>query len=221
MVLFAFGMFYQKAAAEKSNALEKLTAGAAPVLQSEQPLKKEMNLMKASETEGRQLNAWLQDSVYWADILRNLREVFQEVEDKTAAELSKPDAKVDAGLWVEKLKPGLLPGERASSSAAQNRPGAPATPRPSGARPKAGAPPMGDPDKQMREFTLVCRGINLRNVAPAADNQMAYAIAEAIKGRTNYFDADVTRLNGDLLIDPDELTFTFEVVVGLKRPISL
>jgi hypothetical protein len=57
-------------------------------------------------------------------------------------------------------------------------------------------------------------------VAPAANSNIGYAVADAIKARKDLFDegTEVVGFGGG---NESDLTFTFEVVVKLKRPMKL
>jgi hypothetical protein len=69
---------------------------------------------------------------------------------------------------------------------------------------------------------LTCRGVNLKPIADAANTGLANAVEEELKARTNYFDADNTKLVGGIIgIDSTNLTISFEIQVKLARPMKL
>ena len=70
-------------------------------------------------------------------------------------------------------------------------------------------------------LTLGCRSVNMSKVRPAANGEVAYALEAQIKSSTNYFDAVGTSFSGNVVIAPDDLTFSFEITVKLKRPFKL
>lgn len=69
---------------------------------------------------------------------------------------------------------------------------------------------------------LTCRGVNLNSIGAAANTGLADAVAEELKSRTNYFDAENTKLVGDAIgFDSTNLTISFTVQVKLARPMKL
>ena len=62
----------------------------------------------------------------------------------------------------------------------------------------------------------------MSKTGPAANTSIAEAVAEELKGKTNYFDANMTKVIGDILgADSTNLTISFQVQVKLVRPIKL
>ena len=57
--------------------------------------------------------------------------------------------------------------------------------------------------------------------ADDAHTVMAEALAEELRGRTNHFIADGTKVTGDIVAPDTNLTFTFQVTVKLARPVKL
>ena len=70
-------------------------------------------------------------------------------------------------------------------------------------------------------MTLTCRSVNMSSVGAAANSGIAFALASQIQAVTNYFDAAGTAFSGNVLPSADDLTFTFEITVKLKRPFKL
>jgi hypothetical protein len=91
--------------------------------------------------------------------------------------------------------------------------------------PAAGvAPPprAGRSKGEINTVYLLCRGVNLRKLQQAdANRKLGYAVVDAIKARSTLF-GEGTELTGNFVGDEDgTLTFTFEVMVKLKRPFRL
>jgi hypothetical protein len=64
--------------------------------------------------------------------------------------------------------------------------------------------------------------MNLSSVKSDANTVMAEALAEELRGRTNHFLAEGTKVTGDLVgADSTNLTFVFYVTVKLVRPVKL
>ena len=71
-------------------------------------------------------------------------------------------------------------------------------------------------------MVLTCRSVNLTSVKSDANTVLAEALAEELRGRTNQFVADGTKVTGDIAGgDVTNLTFTFQVTVKLARPMNL
>jgi hypothetical protein len=66
--------------------------------------------------------------------------------------------------------------------------------------------------------------VNLRQIKDDANTVLAEGLAEELRSRTNYFNAEVTntKVSGELVGgDSTNLTFTFQVTVKLARPMKL
>ena len=82
------------------------------------------------------------------------------------------------------------------------------------------APSSGGPEIDC--VLLTCRGVNLKSVGDAANTGLANAVEEELKSRTNYFDAESTKLVGEVIgFDSTNLTISFTVQVKLARPMKL
>jgi type IV pilus assembly protein PilM len=241
LILFAFGWFYNGRAKDKREALGRLTAKLSPLQRHQQDLAAATNGLWSAELDLDQYTAWMEDRFYWARICAALRNILLQVETAKEKELN---AKV--GLWIERFTPILPSGtlmnmpagamvtvlaptpEAAGVAAA---PGAPPSPPPPGApspggpvprKPAFGKGPRADRASaggEIDSVKLVCRGVNMSKVAADANTKLSYAVANAFAGNTNLFDTG-TELVGQINAD-GELTFTFEVMLKLKRPMKL
>ncbi len=61
----------------------------------------------------------------------------------------------------------------------------------------------------------------MNSVRASANGEVAYALEALIKGATNYFDAAGTSFSGAVAPDANDLTFSFEITVKLKRSLKL
>jgi hypothetical protein len=86
--------------------------------------------------------------------------------------------------------------------------------------PQPGSAP---PPDQSATFTLVFRAVNLTTISgdASANNEVAYAVENALKNSTNYFDPKNTALQGNITPDDASGTFTFDVNVTLANPPKL
>ncbi|MEI9961752.1 MAG: hypothetical protein WDM76_11645 [Limisphaerales bacterium] len=62
--------------------------------------------------------------------------------------------------------------------------------------------------------------MNLSNVDPSADNDIAYAVENELRA-SPWFDPKTTQLSGQIANDDLTGTFTFGVTVTLKTPLKL
>lgn len=87
--------------------------------------------------------------------------------------------------------------------------------------PAAPGPAKASSSNEVASINMVCRGVDVTSISstPSANQDIAYAVEAALKG-SPMFDKDGTHLLGDNNKDPNG-TFTFGVVVKLKRPIKL
>jgi type IV pilus assembly protein PilM len=203
LVVFAFGWFYQRVAAEKSKALAALLQQVEPLKRDEQALSKSMRDLKAAETDVQQYTEWMNNRFYWANLLSEMRQALLAVEQKSEEEL-----KAKSGVWIEKL---IATNIVSGATGQPDQPVAASTSR----RGKAGKTPR-PPETEINGLLLTCRGVNLssRLSKPAANTQIAYAVRDELKARTNLFDPAGVQLGG---IAEEQLTFVSDFTVKLKR----
>jgi hypothetical protein len=142
---------------------------------------------------------------YWANLLSEMRQALLAVEAKSEEEL-----KAKTGVWVERLVATNITASVAGQAAPPDQPAAVSPGKKSrGKTPKA-------PEAEINGLLLTCRGVNLssRLSKPAANTQIAYAIRDELKARTNLFDPAGVQLGG---ISEEQLTFVSDFTVKLKR----
>ena len=100
LIVFAFGWFYQRVAAEKPRPCRNCKAKVDPLKRDEQALTRVMRDLTTAEADVDQYGAWMEQRFYWATLLSQLREALMAVEDKTEKELN-----AKTGVWIEKLTP--------------------------------------------------------------------------------------------------------------------
>jgi hypothetical protein len=67
---------------------------------------------------------------------------------------------------------------------------------------------------------LVCRAVNLSNIDPSANTDIAYTVLNELQANP-LFDPKATQLRGDITLDDATGTFTFGITVGLQHPLNL
>lgn len=225
LVVFAIGWFERGVASVKKAELDKIKTQVEPLLAQEQTLQAALAERDRQKKEADQMMGLVDDRFYWAGVLKGLRQIFIQTEERAKQKLA-----ADVGLWVEIFSPDLPEG------------GAYAAPAPQIASP-FGAPGIGM-DREMYEryggamgampqpqpgattstneissITMLCRGVNLERISPTANKDLAYTLEEEIR-KSGLF-ADGTTM-GDITIEPTSpLTFTFKLTVKLKRPFKL
>jgi hypothetical protein len=234
LVVFAYGFFYQKLAAVKGGELARLRDKTAPLRDFEGSLGEAMGALNQTRAKLNQVGEWVEDRYFWPQFLGELRQAFERTETATR----RPG--VDSGVWIESIivATGPLPKKPATSD------------DPDAADPDTEDPEMADPamgpDTEMAEtegaqqpsrfaaaaaaaqtstnditqLKLVCRAINLNKVSPSANTDIAFALAQQLKALPSL--GPETQLTGEMQPVPDtDLTFTFNVTLALKRPITL
>ena len=227
LVLFAFGWFYDKVSTVKARALEPLSAKVGQLRAADQGLQTELDQLRSVERELEQYTIWIEDRFYWESVLTALRTSLIAVETEQEQKL-----KTKAGVWIEKLTPmapcpvfagGVTATQPAPEPGAAAPPQTFAAPPPAGGRRKKGAAAAsstGTPGAcEIATIALVCRGVDLTSVAPAANREIADALQQALQKHTEIFDATGTALAGQ--INTEAPTFTFGLNIKLKRPLSL
>ncbi len=210
LVIFAFGWFYDKVAAEKTKALETLETTLKPLKSSEASLRKAMEDLKYAELEAGQYTTWMEDRYLWASVLNQMREALLAVEKTKEDEL-----KAKTGIWIESLSVVHCTPTNASPAAVEAAPAAPAR-RARGGR---GAAPSSTQASQndICGIKMKCRAVSLKAAAADADRGIADAVAQELK-KIDAFDPATVALPGTL--SQDELTFIFDLSVNFKRPIK-
>ena len=222
LVVFTFGWFYAQVAERKQEALTKLKDKAQPLQATEQALNKRLvPEIKGLEMTLVQFTGWVEDRFYWANVLSQLRQILLIVEST-----QKDAFKAETGVWIEKLVALTPSGPVLGGTgfnpeiARQLASGA----SPGGKRPR-GAPEPGAAKapgtNEVTGLTLTCRSVNMNSVRASANGEVAYALEALIKGATNYFDAAGTSFSGAVAPDANDLTFSFEITVKLKRSLKL
>jgi len=234
LVVFAYGWFFDRVAQVKAASLEEIKRQLEPLEAKETELQKSEAAVRTTKEQADALVERIRWRLFWPDILTELRNILASTEK--SVEEAKPGYKV--GVWVENF------GTASSSSGLQQSSSETAEPDTSyniyrmdprlleryGLKPRtpaegegaAGAPAGGAAAKSTNELDNVkvkFRAVNLNRAADSSANgNLAFVVERAIKG-SPYFDADGTKLDGQL-DQPSEAdpTFTFGMILKLRVP---
>jgi hypothetical protein len=245
LIVFATGFFYQQIAHERQAALSKLKGRLTPLKISRQPMTTASYELTRAAREADHYAEWLEDRVFWGKMFMTVREVMLSVEDKKEKELGTPNV----GVWVEKWAPilpsaGYLTEGLTTNALVTGGPGGsefPATaadpmrpperPRGGGGKGRDGLlgdlrnrtnpqSTAGNTNATVQYFLLTCRSVNMNK--PVANTGIAEAVTDELKGKTTFFDPNMTKLIGDILgADSTNLTISFQIQVKLLRPVKL
>ena len=239
LVVAAIGLFYSQVFGEKQKVMNRLQTIAAPLQNLEGQLKPEESTLATQLSKVEAFEGLVQQRFYWTDLLQVIRGSLLEAESEAQKRFS-----LDAGLWLEALKPdspgidltgaqtfddwdddedeaspmmdiemmkryGLLPmGDSGGDDDWDDD--------------EDGATSDEDNEDLITKLTLSCRGVNRRAINPNANNSLAFTLLQKLQTQTNYFNADDTKLIGELAqVNAEEGTFKFEISLKLKEPISL
>jgi len=206
LVAFAVGFLFEELAKTKGDAIQSLEPKVQEWQMKQDQFKQAYSRKQAAQDQATQMTAWLEDRYYWGDVLAQLRQAMIRSEDEVKKKLSAQKANVEAGIWIEQMTTiGVMSA------------GAPAaTPEAPNAAPAAGE----TPDNSNNTVSMVCRAVNLSNLDPSANSEIAYAVESELKA-CPIFDPKMTQLTGNITPDDSNGTFTFGVTVTLLHPLKL
>jgi type IV pilus assembly protein PilM len=241
-VVAAMGFLYQKLADVNT---EELKNNVNPNLE---PLQRKVQLFKVanaelekSQQDLNQMLSWMEARYYWADTLKELRDVLIRTEQK-----SKQKLNTETGVWIEQflttapriedasMAPGPTPYTPYGQLQTPN-PYARPEPMPGSAPgaapvaapvPEAGAAPgvqtipgLATADtNQLSTIRVVIRAVDLSSVTPDANPTVISILENELKA-SPYFDPKQTQVVSQ--ITPDVNTFTVTLMLVLKNPLKL
>lgn len=237
---FAVGWFFSKVAAVERDGLAKIDERVQPLDMKRNQLEAAEGKLKKATDDASQFSTWLQDRIYWADILANLGRVLQTTESDVRANLGVPvSIWIDTLLSTEPTKPAVDTSEEESAGGARNfymmdpilarRYGlVPRKPEGEGegdgsaeAAPADGGRPKPKAAANTNEVAVINLTLRAVNVNPRANGEIAYEVERAMKA-SPLFDETETQLSGNLDQGADNSpSFSFPLKVKLKRPIKL
>jgi type IV pilus assembly protein PilM len=223
LVAFAVGFLFQKLAESKEKEITSLDPQVQKRSAKSDQFRRVYSRLKSAQKEADQMATWMQQRYYWGDVLAELRRVLILSEDDMQKKLSAQKSGVEVGIWIEQMT--TLPALAGGSAFT-----APATPMAQVTRimqgnmlPGGGGAAMTDADSSQPAATpimLLCRAVNLSNVDPSANSEIAYAVENQLKN-SPLFDPKTTQLVGNITPDDSNGTFTFGVTISLINPLKL
>ena len=208
LVAFAVGFLFQELAETKEKEIANLQPQLEEEQQKNQELQQAMAQLAANQNNVNQITAWMEDRYYWGDVLSQLRQALINAENDIKENLSKQKPNVEAGVWIEQMTTlgnPAAPGGSDNAVPSPEPPPAPGVPGTSGS---------------INTITLTCRAVNLSNVDPSANSEIAFAVWDEIK-KCPIFDPKATQLSGQISPVEANDTFTFGLTVVLQNPLQL
>lgn len=235
--VFAFGWFYDRVAQVKAAALSEIMAEVEPLQAKEAELQQHEQKIQETQAELDTFTGWMQQRLYWPDLLTELRKTLIETE----ARLSRPGLEV--GVWIERFGTNTVSYGEAGASSEETESDSTMVYRmdpelmrrygllPSGAAaPAEGEDPSatGDGTETTDSTTstnatvsVVFRAVDLttRGSDPAANSDLAYAVEQALK-ECSLLEKSGTKLSGQIGVVEGEPVFSFEMTLQLKQPVK-
>src|ERR1017187_9611565 len=208
----AVGFLFQKLAESKENEIKDLEPKVQELKTKADQFDRAYKKLQATQKEAGQITSWMEERYYWGDVLAELKHVLIRSEDDIKKKLSAIRPGVEAGVWIEQLTLGNTPGPATG-------PGAVPIPMPVARPGENEAVPVATPNPSST-LTLVCRAVNLSNIDPSANTDIAYTVLNELQANP-LFDPKATQLRGDITLDDATGTFTFGITVGLQHPLNL
>jgi len=214
----AVGFLFQKLAESKEKEIKDLEPQVQKLQAKSDQFKRAYARLGEATNEAAQITSWMEKRYYWGDVLAELKHVLIRSEDDIKKKLSAIRPGVEAGVWIEQLTFGNTPGP-ATGPGAVPIPMPVASPGENEAVPGA-TPNPSSPSSPSSTLTLVCRSVNLSNIDPSANTDIAYTVLNELQANP-LFDPKATQLRGDITPDDATGTFTFGITVGLQHPLNL
>ena len=208
----AVGFLFQKLAESKEKEIKDLEPQVQKLKTKADQFDRAYKKLQATQKEAGQITNWMEERYYWGNVLAELRRVLIRSEDDIKKKLSAIRPGVEAGVWIEQLTLGNTPGPATG-------PGAVPIPMPVASPGENEAAPGATPNPSST-LTLVCRAVNLSNIDPSANTDIAYTVLNELQANP-LFDPKATQLRGDITPDDATGTFTFGITVGLQNPLNL
>jgi len=238
LMALAVGFLFNKLAGANQDEMAKIQPTIQQLQGKENQFKRAYGDLKKSLQDMDQNATWLQERSAWVDVLREMRAAFIRAEAETKSKLG-----VDTGVWVETMNSFAALGSGADMTADVSGEvrGPTPSPRmseafmrryfPGRAGPPAAAPVAEDAtgtgaaattsasnSNQVAVVKLKCRGVNVNNVNPGANNEVAYQVDAELK-KCELFQG--VKLDPQIVEDATTGTFSFGINVTLKQPLKL
>jgi type IV pilus assembly protein PilM len=237
--LGAIGLLFDKLAGVKSNAYNTFHPQVERAQQKKQQFDAAYNALKKTQKDVDQVVEWMNDRYYWGDVLKELRGALIKVETGMNTLYH-----ANTGIWIEQFTTaaqieGIAGAEGPATPVNQARTEADmALARRYGLMPPPGAapPPTPAPDQSatpgkpkkpkdpnaVDSITITFRAVSLASIKPEANKDILYSVLNEIKNIPLVDpDPDATHDTGQINPEEPPGTFTFGIVVGLKRPLKI
>ncbi len=216
LLVFAYGWFYARVAGEKSKALANLTQQVNPLTLTQQRLNRELRGLTAAQQEADQYAKWLDDRTYWATFLEYLRQKLMQAEQK-----AKQQFNADTGIWIEDFEPQVVVGGPARAEERhdplRSRLELPGQPGPA----VTGVPAEPADTNNLTNIKVRLRGTDMSRISPDANTKLLFTVVGELKEPNSPFLVPAgTQPTGSIMVDESGLTFTFEMLLQLKRAIQ-
>ena len=246
-VVAAVGLLFDKLAGAKNDALQKVHTELPPQEQKRSRFEQALGDLKKGQRDADQVAAYMDDRYYWAQVMSEMRNVLVKVEDRMKSDLgaytgvwienfktAEPRVDADTGVaGTESTQAADSASRMAAMMAFRRRYG---LDRIQGQAPIPAAAPAASTDtssttttsrkkgntNDVSSITITFRAVSLENVKAGANKEIVYAVLGGITSDP-LFDPDPaeTKDTGNIGPIEDPGTFTFKLIVGLKRPLSL
>jgi len=243
-VVAALGFFARSLGDDKEAALTQISDKVTPLQSKETQLNSANAALKKSQDDANYYREWLQAKYRWVDVFGELRSALLAAEEK-----AKPPG-VDVGIWIESFRMGDVVKEFASTEEApaeeETKPVSPGMSPElmkryglipstaqttegdggdgsgdgSGAAPAPAKKKKAGSTNEISEISLVLRAVNLSNLSPTNNLHITASVEQELKANP-LFDPETTRLGKQPTPEEGAPTFTFELTLGLKNPITL
>ncbi|MBM3824437.1 MAG: type IV pilus assembly protein PilM [Verrucomicrobia bacterium] len=248
LVVFAGGFYYSKVTEVQDRATEKLSGYAVPLNEKKERLEKEEAKIANAKKELEVLGELVQERLTWPEMLVALRKVMLETEEATrrklgvetglwfesfTPELPAEDPNAGSG---ESSTEGSSPMRYMMDPRMMARYGLIMRP-PAGGDPAADPAATGDPaadggekksgnTNEVKIINAVCRGVNNMRIRSSANTELAFDFQHQLQNhellKPFLEGTNGTKLSKELgVVTETEPTFSFGVVLKLKKPIKL
>jgi Tfp pilus assembly protein PilN len=247
-VVAAVGLLFDKLASAKNDALQKVHPEVAQQEAKASRFDQALRDLKKTQTDSAKVVGWMDNRFYWAQVMTELRNVLTKVEGNIQSQLGantgiwieqfrtfepRVDLTADASGGEENqmsdVQARLLARQRflqryglvdrsagATAAAPAKDSGATQTADATASKKKKGD------TNEVSSVTITFRAVSLNSIKPGANKEIVYAVLGGITSDP-LFDPDPAETKDTGTIGDEEApgTFTFKLIVGLKRPLSL
>lgn len=224
VVAFCFGYFEKRLVEAKNRELETVESRLAEPQSLSQKLVDSLNEVKDARAKSDIVRGWLEERFVWAEVLAGFRDCLLATEQETEKELGR-----ETGIWIEQMSPelpksdtgsGIIQIRRPPKSSSSMTP-ATGTGGSTATNVAGSATNVVVAEPQITHVNLRVRALQVLGI-PDGNAKLAYKFLDHLKARPSLFDTNApnpTEAKGTVNVESN--TFYFDVVVKLKRPITL